>query len=128
MAESSWANQGTGSGLLLLEGAGSADLSPDGFGDGGRAVTVAKVVLIDRFEQVSPCGMRQDRCMTDSTRNPAAMQFLRRTADQSRVVNVKITRVLKNKGRKPPGQAGAFAALDRLYAENSEALRRLADG
>gem|GEM_PF-3635526 len=56
------------------------------------------------------------------------MQFLRRTADQTRVVNVKITTVLKNKGRKPPGQAGAFAALDRLYLENSEALRRLADG
>jgi hypothetical protein len=72
--------------------------------------------------------MRQDRAMTDSTRNPAAMQFLRRTADQSRVVNVKITTVLKHKGRKPPGQVGAFAALDRLYLENSEALRRLADG
>jgi hypothetical protein len=56
------------------------------------------------------------------------MQFLRRTADQGRVVNVKITTVLKNKGRKPTGQKGAFAALDRLYAENSEALRRLADG
>jgi hypothetical protein len=66
--------------------------------------------------------------MTDSTRNPAAMQFLRRTADQSQVENVKITTVLKNKGRKPTGQEGAFAALDRLYAENSEALRRLADG
>jgi hypothetical protein len=89
---------------------------------------VTKVVSIDRFEQVSPCGMRQDRIITDSTRDPAAMQFLRRTADQSRVVNVKITTVLKNKGRKPTGQAGAFAAFDRLYIENSEALRRLADG
>ncbi len=41
VAESSWANQGTGSGLLLLEEAGSAELWPDGAGDGGRVVVAA---------------------------------------------------------------------------------------
>jgi hypothetical protein len=72
--------------------------------------------------------MVQDRNVTDSTRDTASMQFLRRAADQNRVVNVKTTSVRKSKGKKPTGQAGAFAALDRLYVENSEALRRLADG
>ena len=72
--------------------------------------------------------MGQDRDMTDSTRDPAALRFLRRAADQNRVVNIKITTVRKNKDKKFTGQAGAFAALDRLYAENSEALRRLANG
>lgn len=66
--------------------------------------------------------------MTDSTSDPAAMQFLRRTADKNRVVNAKITTVRKIKANKSTGQAGAFAALDRLYIENSKALRRLADG
>lgn len=66
--------------------------------------------------------------MTDYTRDTASTQFLRRAADQNRVVNVKITTVRKSKDKKPTGQAGAFAALDRLYVENSEALRRLSDG
>ena len=66
--------------------------------------------------------------MTDSTRDTASMQFLRRAAEQNRVVNVNISTIRKSKGKKPVGQSGAFAALDRLYVENSEALRRLADG
>jgi len=56
------------------------------------------------------------------------MQFVRRGADDNRVVKIKITTVRKVKGKNPTGKAGAFAALDRLYAENIEALRRLADG
>ena len=52
--------------------------------------------------------MMRDRSMTDSTRDTAAMQFLRRTADQNEVVNVTLTTVRKNKGKKPTGQAGAF--------------------
>ena len=66
--------------------------------------------------------------MTDSTRDPRALRFLRRAADQNRVVNIKITTVRKKKDKKLTGQTGAFAALDRLYAENSVALRRLANG
>lgn len=66
--------------------------------------------------------------MTDSTSDPASMQYLRRTADHNRVVNAKITTVRKIKAKKSTGQAGAFTALDRLYIENSRALRRLADG
>ena len=72
--------------------------------------------------------MGQDRTMTDSTRDTASMQFLRRVAEQNRDVNVNITTIRKSKGKKPVGKSGAFAALDRLYVENSEALRRLADG
>ena len=72
--------------------------------------------------------MGQDKNMTDSTRDTASMQFLRRAGDQNWVANAKNTTVRKSKGKKPTGQAGAFAALDRLYVENSEALRRLADG
>jgi hypothetical protein len=53
---------------------------------------------------------------------------VRRGADDNRVVKIKITTVRKVKSKNPTGKAGAFAALDRLYAENIEALRRLADG
>lgn len=66
--------------------------------------------------------------MTDPTCDPAAMQFLRRVADDNQGVKWKVTPVRKDNGKKPTGEAGAFAALDRLYTENSEALRRLADG
>lgn len=66
--------------------------------------------------------------MTDSTRETTSIQFLRRMGDQNGVVNAKIPTVRKNKANKSTGQTGAFAALDRLYAENSEALHRLADG
>jgi hypothetical protein len=72
--------------------------------------------------------MGQNGVMTDPTGDPAAMQFVRRGADDNRVVKIKITTVRKVKGKNPTGKAGAFAALDRLYAENIEALRRLADG
>jgi hypothetical protein len=53
--------------------------------------------------------MGQDKTMTVSTRDTAAMQFLRRTADQNRLVKVKIT-FRKSRSKKPTGQAGAFAA------------------
>ncbi len=72
--------------------------------------------------------MWHDGIMTDSTRDPAALRFVRRSADQNSVVNIKITTVRTKKDKKLTGQAGAFAALERLYAENSVALRRLANG
>jgi hypothetical protein len=56
------------------------------------------------------------------------MRFLHCATDQSRVVNGrKVTDVRKVQGKQLTDQAGVFAALEHLYAENSEALRRLAD-
>ena len=72
--------------------------------------------------------MSQDGVMTDPTCDPTAMQVPPRVAANTQGLTWKVTTVRRDNDTNPTGEAGAFAALDRLYTENSEALRRLADG